>query len=79
MDPPPKIMKLMKFYHKMNKERYKNQGKNIHPWVRGSIFNLNFPKIVVNGGVFLVVETSLKNPKPLIHSWKLQSWDTQIF
>ena len=29
--PPHKIMKFMLFHHKMNKEGYKDQWKNIHP------------------------------------------------
>ena len=33
--PPNKIMKSMLFRHKMNKEGYKDQWKNIHPCMAG--------------------------------------------
>ena len=33
--PPHKIMKSMLFRHKMNKEGYKDQWKNIHPCMAG--------------------------------------------
>ena len=38
--PPNKIMKSMLFRHKMNKEGYKDQWKNIHPWGRVSNLSL---------------------------------------